>query len=158
MINARQRALLRMKLYGIVPLHQSLDNETSQAYKDGIRETGITYQLVPSDNHRHNIADRSIQTWKNNFVSVLSGAASTFLLHLCCQAIPQAKRQLLLLGKSNVNPKILYYSHVYFCHDYNAAPFVPIGIESLVHDKSHQRISFTEHYRKGYVLGTSFKH
>ena len=34
MINARRRALLRMKLQCIVPLHQILDNEISQAYTD----------------------------------------------------------------------------------------------------------------------------
>ena len=45
-----------MKLQGIVPLHQILDNEISQAYKDEIRETGMTYQLVPPENHRRNIA------------------------------------------------------------------------------------------------------
>ena len=67
MINVRRRALLRMKFQGIVPLHQILDNETSQAYKDEIRETGMTYQLVPRDDHRCNISKRSIQTWKNHF-------------------------------------------------------------------------------------------
>ena len=49
-----------MKLQGIVLLHQILDTETSQVYKDKIRKTGTTYQLVPLDNHRHNIAERAI--------------------------------------------------------------------------------------------------
>ena len=157
-INARRRALLRMKLQGIVPMHQILDNETSQAFKDEIRNTGMTYQLVPPGDHRRNIAERDIQTWKNHFVSVLSGAASTFPLHLWCQSIPQSERQLILLGQSNVNPKILSYSHLYVHHDYNSAPFVPIGMESLVHDIPHRRIYFAGHCRKGYVLGTSSEH
>ena len=76
-----------------------------------------------------------IQTWKNHFVGVLSGTAATFPLHLWCQATPQAERQLMLFSMSNVNPKISSYTHVYGKHDHNAKPFVPIGMESLVHDK-----------------------
>ena len=55
-------------------------------------------------------------------------------------------------------PKISAYAHVYGAHNYNAAPFVPIGMESLVHDKPHRRKTFSEHCSKGYVLGTSFEH
>ena len=42
--------------------------------------------------------------------------------------------------------------------NYNAAPFVPIRMESLVHDKPNQRKTFAEHCRKGYFLGNSFEH
>ena len=91
----------------------------------------MTYQLVPPDDHRRNIAEQEIQTWKNHFVRVLSGAASTFPLHLWCRFIPQAERQLLLLSHSNVNTHILVYGQ----HEYSAELFVPIGMESLVHDK-----------------------
>ena len=106
MIRARRAALFRMKLQHIVPLRQILDNILSEAYKEEIRHTCMTYQLVPPDDHRRNLAERAIQTWKNHFVSVLSGAASTFPLHLWCQIIPQAERQLLLLSHSNVNTHI----------------------------------------------------
>ena len=113
MIRARRDALLRIEIQNIVPVRQILDNEISEAYKQEIRNTGMTYQLVPPDNHRRNIAERAIQTWKNHFVSVLSGAASAFPLHLWCQVIPQAERQLLLLSHSNVNTHISFYAHVY---------------------------------------------
>ena len=124
-----------MDLQNIVPVRQILDNEISEAYKEEIRNTGMTYQLVPPDDHRRNIAERAIQTWKNHFFSVLSGAASTFPLHLWCRVIPQAERQLLLLSHSNVNAHISSYAHVYGQHNYSAEPFVSIGIQSLVHDK-----------------------
>ena len=91
-IRARRAALLQMELQHIVPLLQILDNEISEAYKEEIRHTGMTYQLVPPDDHRRNISEQAIQTWKNHFVSVLSGAASTFPLHLWCRVIPQAER------------------------------------------------------------------
>eukprot|EP00804_Cyclotella_cryptica_P003874 CCRYP_015759-RA/>CCRYP_015759-RA protein AED:0.31 eAED:0.31 QI:0/0/0/1/0/0/3/0/812 len=49
------------------------------------------------------------------------------------------ERQLNLLRQSNANPKISAYAHLYGPHDYNAAPFVPLGMEALVHDKPHRR-------------------
>ena len=118
----------------------------------------MSYQLVKPDDHRRNIAERDIQTWKNHFVGVLSGTAATFPLHILCQPIPQAERQLMLLSMSNVNPKISSYAHVYGQHEYNAEPFVPIGMESLVHDKQNRQKTFAAHCRKGYNIGASFKH
>ena len=51
------------------------------------------------------------------------------------------------------------YAHLYQGqHDYNRHPFVPIGMEELVHEKPHKRRSFAQHCKKGYVLGTSFEH
>ena len=147
-----------MKIQGIVPLHKILDNEISEAYKEKILATKMSYQLIPPDDHRRNISERAIQTWKNYFIGVLSGTAATFPIQLWCQIIPQAKRQLLLLSQTNLNPNISAYAYVYGQHDYNAAPFVPIGMESLVHDKPNRRNTFAEHCRKGNVLGSPFEH
>ena len=91
-------------------------------------------------------------------MGVLTGTASTFPMHICCQSIPQAERQLLVLEQSNVNPRISAYAHVYASHNSNAKPFVPIGMESLVHDNPRQRKLFEENCKKGYILGTSFEH
>ena len=55
MIKVRGATLLQMKTQGIVPVHQILDNEISEAYKQEIKDTNMNYQLVPPDNHRHNI-------------------------------------------------------------------------------------------------------
>ena len=93
-----------------------------------IRELGMLYQLVPPDDHCRVIKEMVIQTWKNHFFGVLSGSAATFPLHMWCQAIPQAKRQLMLLSISNVNPNISSYAHVYGQNYYNAEPSVPIGM------------------------------
>ena len=72
MIKARRRGLKIMKQQGIMPEHQVLYNKISQTYKDEIRESSMSYQLVPPDDHHRNIAERAIQTWKNHFVGVLS--------------------------------------------------------------------------------------
>ena len=49
--------------------------------------------------------------------------------------IPQAERQLLLLHQSKTNPKNSAYAHVYGPHNYDAPPFVPVGMETLIHNK-----------------------
>ena len=118
----------------------------------------MTYHLFHPDDHRRNLADKAIQTWKDHFIGVVSGTAESFSAHLWCQDIPQAERQLLLLRKSNVNTNISAYIHLYGPHNYNAAPFVPIGIETLVHNKPKRRGTFAEHCSKSFVLGNAFEH
>ena len=112
MMLARRRALLRIKACGIVPKHQVLDNEASKAYKQEIAETKMSYQLVPPHNHHCNIAKKAIQTWKDHFISVLSGTDENFPMHLWCQLLPQAERQLNLLMQTNINPKISTYAYL----------------------------------------------
>ena len=64
----------------------------------------------------------------------------------------------MLLRKSHVNPKVSVYAQVYRPHDYNAAPFVPIVMETLVYDNPKCRGTFADHFSRGYVLGTTFEH
>ena len=93
-----------MQERGIVAKHQVLDNKISRAYKEEILATGMNFQLALPDDHRRNISEKSIQTWKEHFIGVMSGTATTFPLYLWCQAIPQEERQLLLLRKSQCKP------------------------------------------------------
>ena len=157
MILARPRALEHMKSQGIVPTHKVPDNEISTAYRLEIENTSMNYQLVPPDDHRRNLAEKSIKTCKDHFIRTMSRKEEIFPAHLWCQAIPQAKRQLLLLRKSNVNPKISAHDYVYEPHDYNAAHFVTIGMETLVYDNPKIRRTFAEHCSKGFVLVTAFE-
>ena len=139
MMLAWQQALVRMKACGIVPKHQVLDNEAAAAYKQEIEESGMTYELVPPDNHRRNIAEKAIQTWKDHFVAIPSGASATFPMHLWCRIIPQVERQLQLLIVTNINPTISTYTHLHGPHNYNAQPWVPVGMEAMIRDKSNKR-------------------
>ena len=55
-----------------------------------------------------------------------------------------------------MNAKVSAYAHVYGPHFY-AATFVPIVMETLVHDKPKRRRTFAENFSKGYILGTDFE-
>ena len=81
----RHRSLIRMKLQVIVHKNQLLDNEISAAYKSEIQAMHLTYQFVPPNDHRRKIAEKEIQTWKDHFVGVLTGTASTLPMHIWCQ-------------------------------------------------------------------------
>ena len=143
---------------GIVPKHQILDNQKFATYEEAICTLGMTFELVPPDDHWRNMAEKAIQTFKDHFVGVLSGCAPTFPLHLWCQLLPQVERQLLLLCQSRLHPNLSAYAHVYGHHDYNRHPFIPIGMEALVQDKPHKHRTYAKHRKKAFVLGTSPDH
>ena len=90
-----------------------LDNQASVAYKKAIGNSDMTCELVPPDDHQHNMAKKAIQTFKDHFVGVLSGCGPTFPMHLWCQLLPQVKRQLLLFQQSRLHPNLSAYAHVY---------------------------------------------
>ena len=73
MILARRRTLERMTAQGIVPTHHVLENEISTAYRVEIKKTKMTSQLVPPDDHCHNLANKAIHTWKDHFIGLMSG-------------------------------------------------------------------------------------
>ncbi len=96
---------------------------------------------------------KSIQTFKDHFVGVLSGCAKIMPMHLWCQLLPQVDRQLLLLWQSWVNPGMLAYAHVYQGqHNYSKHPFVPIRMESLVHVKPHKWRTYAQQCKKSLSL------
>ncbi len=148
LILARARALARMQHCGLIPKHQILGNQASADYKAAIKASGMTYELIPPEEHQHNMAKKAIQTFKDHFVRVLSSCAPSMPIHLWCQLLPQVERQLLLLCQSRAHPNLLAYAHVYEHHDYNWHPFVPTSMEALVHDKPHKHRTYAEHCTK----------
>jgi hypothetical protein len=60
MIKACQKIINRMKTAGLGLKPHQLDNEVSTAYKECIHHNGMIHELVPPDNHRSNLAERSI--------------------------------------------------------------------------------------------------
>ncbi|KAL7523842.1 hypothetical protein ACHAXR_000839 [Thalassiosira sp. AJA248-18] len=68
MIEAYDKIVQKMKSGGLgIKLH-ILDNEISAEYKAAIKANGATHQLVPPGDHRRNMAERAIQTFKDHFI------------------------------------------------------------------------------------------
>lgn len=87
----------------------------------------MSYQLITPHIHRANIAERSIQTFKKHFTSVLSGVDDSFPLHLWDRLLPQAKMTLNMLRPANATPTVSAYMYANGTHDYNAHPLMPLG-------------------------------
>ena len=79
-------------------------------------------------------------------------------MHLWCRLIPQAKKKLLLIRQTNINLKISGFAYLYIPYEYNAQPFVPIGMEAMIHDKPSRKKTFAQHCSKGFVLRSSPEH
>ena len=61
----------------IRPLTHLLNNEASAELKAEIRKN-CSLQLVPLDNHRQNLAERAIKTFKNDFKAIIAGVDDNF--------------------------------------------------------------------------------
>ena len=110
MIRAYQALLKRLKLCGIKLKKHVLDNKISNEYKEAIRENGMEYELVPKGQHRRNIAEKAIQTWKFHAISVFSGMDSKCPLFLWNQMLRQIDMQVNMLRQSNTTPKVSAYA------------------------------------------------
>jgi hypothetical protein len=102
----------------VKPTTHIMDNEASAEYKKEI-QTNCTIQLVPPNNHRQNLAERAIQTFKNNFKAILAGIDNTFPMRLQDRLLPQTIATLNLLRQSNTIPTISAYQYVRGNFDYN---------------------------------------
>jgi hypothetical protein len=80
----------------VKPTTHLLDNEALAIFKAEIKKN-CKYQLVPPDNHRMNLAECAIQTFKNNFKVVIAGVDKTFPMQLWDRLLPQMVLTLNLL-------------------------------------------------------------
>ena len=70
--------LERIKNSGVCnPRNHILDNEASKESKKVIKKQS-KIKVVPPDTHRQNIAERTIQIFKNDLEAILSGLDTTF--------------------------------------------------------------------------------
>jgi hypothetical protein len=133
MTRAYQTLINRLRSAGITPKHHILDNECSADFKQAIRDNNLTYQLVPPHDHRRNLAEKAIQTFKAHFISILCGTDPNFPLHLWDRLLPQAEHTLNMLRRAKVTPTVSAYAYLWGQHDYNTNPFAPLGCKVEAH-------------------------
>ena len=151
--------LERLRAQGIHPKKQFLDNEAPEELKTYIREEKkLEVQLITPHNHRANIAERAIQTFKNHFCAILAGVDDSFPIHLWDRLLPQAERTLNMLRPSNVSPHISAYMYAYGTHDFNAHPFAPMGCAVQLFETPQQRKSWDPHSVDGWYIGPAMEH
>jgi hypothetical protein len=86
---------------------QVLDDKASSASKEAITfKWNATFQLVPTDMHCHNWAERAIRMFKDHFLAILAGVNAAFLPYLWELLLLQAELPLNLLQQATLNPWI----------------------------------------------------
>ena len=117
---------------------QILDNETSTDFKITIVEDWCaTYQLVPPNAHRRNIAERDIRTFKAHFLSVLAGVDPTFPDFMWDNLLVQTELTLNLLRQATLNPSISEWGYFNGAFYYTETPLGPIGCKIIIHTTSN---------------------
>ena len=158
MIRAYQKLINRLKMAGITPRRHILDNECSADFKQTIRDNKMTYQLVPPHDHRRNMAEKAIQTFKAHFISILCGTDKDFPLHLWDRLLPQAEHTLNMLRRSKVTPTVSAFTYLWGQHDYNAYPYAPLGCKVEAHVTPGTRETWAAHTASGYYIGNASEH
>jgi hypothetical protein len=158
MVKAYLALWARLTTSGAVkPTTHLLDNKALAAYKAEIKNN-CTIQIVPPDNHRRNLAERAIQTFKNHFKVVLAGVDDNFPMRLWDRLLPQTILTLNLLRQSNVAPTVSAYQYVHGALDYNRMPLGPMGCAVQVHKSNERRGTWADNAIDGWFLQTSPKH
>ena len=141
-----------------VPNIYVLDNEKSKMLTDAFLDKGVKYQLVPPNNHRTNLAERAIQTFKSHFKAGLATCDPNYPLSEWDRLIEQAVLTLNLLRPSRFNPNISAHHFLYGHFDFNSTPLAPPGIKVIAHLKPEQRASWELQGENGYYIGPSLEH
>jgi hypothetical protein len=139
---------------GHIVSHIKLDNEISGALQTYFGTSKLIVERVPPNNHRTNRAERAIRSFKNHFISILSGLHPSFPMTQWDLLVPQALLTLNLLRAYKLDPKISAYHGIYGAsYDFLAHPIAPCGTSVLIHETPANRKSWDSHGVSGFYLG-----
>ncbi|KAL7529406.1 hypothetical protein ACHAXR_002951 [Thalassiosira sp. AJA248-18] len=160
MIDAYNKIVKKMKAGGLGIKHHTLDNEISAEYKEAIKNNGATHQLVPPGDHRQNMVERAIQTFKDHFIGVLAPQVCTTLFR--CIYGAASSNQLKCNSISYVNPTSHPKSQPMPIYTVTTIllkqPLAPLGCPVLAHEKPDKRGTWSDYAIDAWNLGTSMEH
>ena len=94
----------------------------------------MSFQLAPPRDHRTNPEERSIITFKDNFIATLFGIDDKYPGNQWCQLIKSSTKTLNMLQGSRINPKLSAYQQIWGDFDYNTTPLAPPGFLEVIYD------------------------
>ena len=143
---------------GTAPDVWVLDNECSNELKRAFERHNVEFQLVPPHEHRRNLAERAIQTWKNHFKAGLASTDPKFPLSEWDRLIPQANITLNLLRSARANPSLSAHAYIYGMFDFSATPLAPPGTKVVVHLHPSKRGAWELNGDTGWYVGPALDH
>ena len=133
--DAYSKVLRLSQLRGLRPKLHRLNNEASHPLKYFINDKNVDYQITTEGIHRLKWVERSIQTLKNNFISVLCSTHPDLPLNLWDKFLPQATLNLNLLCPSSINLQLSSHSQNHGSFNFDKTPLAPPGIKVLTHER-----------------------
>jgi hypothetical protein len=160
MVMAYNKLIQELVDHGFQPRLQRLDNECSSALRSILNQHDIQFQfqLSPPHMHRHNAAERAIQTFKAHSIAGLCSVDPNFHLRLWDRLMSQETITLNLLLQSSINTKVSVYAQLYGHFYFNQAPMAPPGTRVISREKPQQRARWDPHGVDGWYLGPAPDH
>ena len=119
---------------GFKPKLNIMDNQATKHIKAFLSQNNCDLQLVEPHNHRVNVAERAIQTFKDAFIAALATTDVDFPIQLWDKLTPQVQTCLNLMRKSRINPTMSAYESMYGPYDWNRYPLAPLGCKAIVYE------------------------
>ena len=102
----------------------------------------VQFQLVPPHNHRANLTEQAIQTFKNHFKAGLSSLHPDFSITEKDRLLLQAYLTQNLLRQAIAYPSLSAYAYLFGKFDFNKSPLAPLGSKVVIHNKPSQQSSW----------------
>ncbi len=135
-----------------------MDNQATKHIKQFLSETDCKLQHVEPHNHRVNVAEHAIQTFKDAFIATLATTDVDFPLQLWDTLAPQVQTCLNLMRCSSIDPSISAHKTLYGPYDWNRYPLTPLGCKAVVYEDGNTRGSWTSCGVDRWYLGPSMDH
>ena len=116
-----------------------INGEANMTPQNAMDKYETDYQLVPPDNHKHNLAERAIQTFKIHFKPILSTTDPYLPANQWDHLLPQAILTLNLLRSARSNPVLSAWAYLFGLFDYNRTPIAPPGMKVIAQVKTARR-------------------
>ena len=108
--------------------------------------------------HRRNSAERSVRTFKNQFIAAPCNLETCFPFYLWDRLLPQVTMTLNILQRSRLNPGLSAYEQVDVIHNFEQTPLAPLGCKVQINEKPHKRLTYATHSVDRRYLGPAVHH
>jgi hypothetical protein len=135
-----------------------MDNQTSKVIKQHLTVNQCDNLLVEPNNHMVNAAERTIQTFKVHFISVLATTDSEFPLQLWEWLPPQVEATLNMLQPLQIDPTMSAYKAIHGPYNWNRFPLAPPGCKAIIYEAPELRGSWASHRTDAWYISPSMYH
>jgi hypothetical protein len=136
---AYEKRFKELKSKRFKPELNVMDNQATKHIKQFLTENECRLQLVEPHNHRVNVAEHVIQTFKDAFIAALPTTDSNFPLQLWDKIIPQVQDTLNMMRASRVDPTRSAYEVLNGPYGWNRYPLAPLGCKAVVYEDGDTR-------------------